>query len=86
MSQKAGKPDGGHIIGALAHEWHVGGSKLYACGECSQMVWLSPASQRLMATGKWDACCLRCARASGTEFAGLAPGAIEEVLAWMDRN
>jgi len=88
MRPKAGKPerpDGNHhIIGVLAHQAHVDGSRLFPCTQCRRQVWMSPASQRLLATGKWDACCMGCgeaAIASGEEFAGAAPGAAEEFYA-----
>jgi hypothetical protein len=93
MKPKAGKPKkpegNDRIIGVLAHEAHLDGSKLFPCTQCRRQVWMSPASQRLLAAGKWDACCIECgatAIASGDEFGGAAPGAVEEFYAWMQRN
>lgn len=93
MRPRAGKPEkskGSHrIIGVLAHQAHVDGSRLFACTQCRRQVWMSPASQRLLATGKWGASCMGCAEeaiASGGEFAGVAPGAVEEFYAWLQRN
>jgi len=93
MRQKARKPEkperNHHIIGVLAHQAHVDGSRLFPCTQCRRQVWMSPASQRLLATGKWGACCMECgeaAIASGEEFAGVAPGAVEEFYGWLQRN
>jgi len=88
--KKPEKPAGNdHIIGVLAHEAHLDGSKLFPCTVCRRQVWMSPASQRLLATGKWVSCCMGCgeaAIASGAEFGGAAPGAVEEFNAWLQRN
>jgi len=89
-ARKPEAPEGSHrIIGVLAHEAHVDGSRLFPCTQCRRQVWMSPASQRLLATGKWGACCMGCgeaAIASGDEFAGAAPGAVDELYAWLRRN
>jgi|HubBroStandDraft_2_1064218.scaffolds.fasta_scaffold1255466_2 hypothetical protein len=96
MKPKGGKPkkpeenpELSHIVGVLAHQTHVDGSRLFPCTKCRRQVWMSPASQRLLATGKWGACCMECgeaAIAAGEEFGGAAPGAIEEFYAWLQRN
>jgi hypothetical protein len=82
-----GAPD--RIIGVLTQETHVDGSKLYPCVECRRQVWMSPASQRLLATGKWLPSCERCGQAAiaaGADLQGPAPGALEEFQAWLKRN
>ncbi|MGA2739776.1 MAG: hypothetical protein ABSG65_20335 [Bryobacteraceae bacterium] len=88
--QKPEKPEEKHhIIGVMAHQAHVDGSRLFPCTQCRRQVWMSPASQRLLSTGKWSACCMGCGEAviaSGDEFAGMAPSAVEEFYAWLQRN
>jgi hypothetical protein len=93
MKRKAAKPkktEGGYsIAGVLAHEPHLDGSKLFPCHKCGRQVWMSPASQRLLAAGGSIASCLECGQAAvaaGEEFGGMAPGAIEEFYAWLQRN
>jgi hypothetical protein len=93
MSRKARKPEKpdepSHIIGVAAHGVHVEGSKLFPCAQCGLPVWMSPASQRLLATGEWLPSCEKCGYAAidaGADLQGLAPGALEELHAWLNRN
>jgi hypothetical protein len=76
------------VAGVLAHEVHVGGSKLFPCAECGRKVWMAPTSQRfLQSKPSARVICIQCAEVVCADLEPtVLPGMIEELLGWRDRN
>lgn len=59
-----------------------GAVAMQTCMECGELIYLAPSSRRLWEAGKADLMCKPCADRHDFDGFGLAPGAIEEFLAY----